>query len=420
MIKTGRKSEKAILVGIKLPRITISEVEDNLDELAELAKTAGADVSCIVIQERNKPDSAYFIGKGKVSEIADLISGEDNGIVIFDDNLSPAQQRNLENVIKKKVIDRTNLILDIFAKHARSREGKLQVELAQLQYMLPRLTNLWSHLSRLGGGIGTRGPGETQLEVDRRHARNRLGKIKSEIAKVMNRREIQRKNRKSVPLPMVALVGYTNAGKSTLFNTLTRNQTQTADKLFATLDPLIRKISLPNNLTVLVSDTVGFIRKLPHQLIAAFRATLEEVIEADILLHVIDISHPNADKQTDSVNEVLETLGCDDKPVILINNKIDLLESSVPVVETVDGKTVLNISSLEGTGIGELIQQIEKELKFYTVHMNISLPYSESELIQLVHSHGNILNKSFDGSGINLEIEIGKRISSKLDRYVIQ
>ena len=312
---------QAYLVGLQLPSQTDQQVKENLEELRVLAEDAGLHVVETFVQKRDQPVPATYIGLGKISEIGERLTGEDD-IIIFDDELTPAQQGNLAELLDTPVIDRTQLILDIFARRARSKEGKIQVELAQLKYLLPRLTGKGEMLSRLGGGIGTRVPGETKLETDRRRIRKRIADLQKELDMVRKVRYLQRSAKHRTQAPLVALVGYTNAGKSTLFTALTKVETYAADQLFATLDPLIRRWQLSESQWVFLCDTVGFIRKLPHTLIAAFRATLEEVLHADLLLHVLDASHPRVDQQQAAVEEVLREIGCD-SPIINVYNKID-------------------------------------------------------------------------------------------------
>ena len=323
---TSREPEVALLVGLCRHPQARWEAEDSLTELEQLARSAGALVQEAMLQERDHLDPRYLIGKGKALEVKRHCTGVD--LVILDEELSGSQQRNLEELLGRRVVDRTGLILDIFAQRAQTREGKLQVELAQLDYLLPRLAGAWTHLERLGGGIGTRGPGETQLESDRRRIRTRMGKIRRDLEQVRRHRALLRRPRRKVSFPIVALVGYTNAGKSSLMNALTQAGVTVQDRLFATLDPTLRRLVLPEGRVVLLSDTVGFIRKLPHQLVAAFQATLEEIQEADILLHVVDISHPHADLQQKAVESVLGDLGLADRPTILVYNKIDRLGRS--------------------------------------------------------------------------------------------
>lgn len=346
-------------MAVKLPFQSRWEVEDSLEELGQLARSAGAKVSKTVIQERERFDTAFLIGKGKVEELKRVTqAGID--LVIFDDDLTGTQQRNLERSLGVKVLDRSALILDIFAQRAKTREGYLQVELAQLDYFLPRLVGLGEWLSRLGGGIGTRGPGETKLEVDRRTIRRRMAKIQRELEKVRRHRALLRKPRRRIGLSTVSLVGYTNAGKSTLMNSLTHAGVLVEDRLFATLGPTIRILPLPQGKRVLLSDTVGFIRKLPHQLIAAFKATLEEVVEADLLLHVIDASSPRMEAQIQAVEQVLGELGISDKPNIKAYNKMDLL--NVPIGNERFFRDGIAISALTRDGIEELSARIGETL----------------------------------------------------------
>lgn len=360
------RREVALLVGLKRPQQSRWEVEDSLEELAQLAVSAGAEATFRVLQERFVPDPRTLIGRGKAEELRDMCeTGID--VVIFDDDLTGSQQRNLEATLKRKVIDRTGLILDIFAQRARSREGKLQVELAQLKYLLPRLTGHGVDLSRLGGGIGTRGPGETQLEVDRRRIRRRIMKIEEDLERVRSHRALLRRRRQKQALPTAAVVGYTNAGKSSLLNALTHAELPVADKFFATLDPTLRKVILPRGRAVLLSDTVGFIKKLPHQLVAAFKATLEEVRASDLLLHVIDIAHPHWQAQEQAVIAVLEELGVAAKPLINIYNKVDkLLHPEAVAFLTRKPRSVVT-SAKTGVGLSELKKVIVETLEFLEV-----------------------------------------------------
>jgi GTP-binding protein HflX len=339
--------ENAILVGFQ-----------SLDELRELATSAGARVIDEVVQHRHRPDPATYIGKGKVQELRDQILVEGADVVIVDDELSPSQQKNLTEELDIKVIDRTGIILDIFAKRARTREGKLQVELAQLNYQLTRLTGFRDYLSRLGGGIGTRGPGETKLEMDRRQIRHRIATLRRDIEQVRKHRQLHRDRRRRDQLPLVSLVGYTNAGKSTLFRALSKEDTLVSSRLFSTLDPLIRRIQLGGNYPILISDTVGFIRKLPHLLVSAFRATLEEVVEADLILHVIDVSDPDHEDKRSVVLDVLREIGAANHPCLTVYNKADLLDenamSGLP-------SSVLLVSAVSGQGLDILVHQIMEQ-----------------------------------------------------------
>jgi len=341
-------------VGVARQRQARWEAEDSLAELGELARSAGARVVGAVLQERERFEPRYLIGKGKAEEIRSRCGGVD--VVILDEELSGSQQRNLEQLLGRRVVDRTGLILDIFAQRAQTREGKLQVELAQLDYLLPRLAGAWSHLERLGGGIGTRGPGETQLESDRRRVKTRMAKIRRDLEQVRRHRAVLRRPRQKVPFPIVALVGYTNAGKSSLMNALTHAGVVVRDQLFATLDPTLRRLPLPGGRIALLSDTVGFIRKLPHQLVAAFQATLEEIQAADLLLHVVDISHPHADQQQAAVEGVLAELGLADRPTMLVCNKVDRLEGAAFPWRPGSGRVAT--SAKTGFGLAELRQEI--------------------------------------------------------------
>jgi len=341
--------ENAILVGTH-----------SLDELRELAVSAGARIIDEVIQRRDRPDSATYIGKGKVEELREQVLLEGVAVVIFDEELSPSQAKNLEEALDVKVVDRTGLILDIFSRRARTKEGKLQVELAQLEYRLTRLAGYREYLSRLGGGIGTRGPGETKLEMDRRQIRHRIGTLKKEIEQIRKHRQLHRERRRRDRLPLVSLVGYTNAGKSTLFRALSKENTLVSRRLFSTLDTLIRRIQLGRNFSILISDTVGFIRKLPHQLVSAFRATLEEVVEADLILHVIDVSDPAYEEKREVVLKVLEEIGAGNHPMLAVYNKIDLVPELNPDRKfESDG---IYVSAETGEGLYELVEKISQEV----------------------------------------------------------
>jgi len=353
--------EVALLIGLRRPRQPRWEAEDSLDELVQLAVSAGAEPAFRVFQERALLNPRMLIGPGKAQEVRGICE-EGVDLVIFDDDLTGSQQRNLESALGRRVIDRTGLILDIFAQRARSKEGKLQVELAQLKYLLPRLTGHGAELSRLGGGIGTRGPGETQLEVDRRRIRRRIVKIEGELEKVQRHRALLRRRRHKQGLPTAALVGYTNAGKSSLLNALTHAELPVADKFFATLDPTLRKVILPDGRAVLLSDTVGFIRKLPHQLVASFKATLEEVRTADLLLHVIDISHHHWQRQEQGVIAVLEELGVAAKPLINVYNKVDKLPHPEAVTFLTRRPRSVVTSAKTGAGLAEIKTAIGETL----------------------------------------------------------
>ncbi|MCL6499609.1 MAG: GTPase HflX, partial [Firmicutes bacterium] len=357
----SERPERAVLVGLVVPGRGGYSDPESLEELRRLAETAGAEVVDVLTQERPRPDPATLIGRGKVAELRALVEREAADLVVFDEELTPAQQRNLEEELGVKVLDRTALVLDIFARRARTREGRLQVELAQMTYLLPRLVGKGVLLSRLGGGIGTRGPGETQLETDRRRVRRRIDELRASIEEVARARRTQRRARQQAEIPVVALVGYTNAGKSTLLNALSGAQVFVEDKLFATLDPTARRARLPDGRPVVLVDTVGFLRKLPTQLVAAFRATLEEVTEADALVHVLDVSHPAWERQRQAVEELLEELGADGKPTVLALNKTDRLPAD-RVAELVARTGGVPISALRRTGLEELLARVAQAL----------------------------------------------------------
>ncbi len=413
---TSPSGERAALVGL----INASpaayqrrfDPEHSLDELAGLAEAAGAKVVLRLLQERAKPDSATFIGSGKVAMLAAACGETDADVIIFDNELSPAQLRNLERSLDRKVVDRTQLILDIFARRARTREGKLQVELAQLKYLMPRLVGAHSALSRLGGGIGTRGPGETKLETDRRRIRHRIGMLSKDIDAVRRRRTQLRERRHRAAVPTVALVGYTNAGKTTLFNVLTGDTAVASDALFVTLDPLVRKVRLPDRRELLVSDTVGFIDRLPHTLVAAFRATLEEVAEADLLLHVIDASSSDRDRHVAAVRAVLADVGAEQVPVIDVLNKCDRLDVGERArVNAQPG--ALCVSALTGEGREELIAAMEVRLALDTARVTLefdSASQADREQIAHLYKLGRILRHVATNGRVSIEAELPRRM----------
>ncbi|MGZ6278507.1 MAG: GTPase HflX [Ktedonobacteraceae bacterium] len=395
-------SEHAFLVAVDQDESeSLWSVEDSLSELGTLARTAGAEVVGTLTQRLRHPDVATYIGKGRAQELRDTEKELDFDLVIFDDELSPSQQRNLEKLLDARVIDRTALILDIFAQHARTREGRLQVELAQLEYRLPRLAGRGVDLSRqaggsrsagaggVGGAIGVRGPGETKLEIDRRRIRSRIAELHEEIEGVREQRTIHRRQRAAQAIPVIAVVGYTNAGKSTLFNALTEAEVLAENKLFATLDPTTRHIILPGNQEALLTDTVGFIQKLPTRLIAAFRATLEEVIDADLLLEVVDISHENAIEQNETVNEVLHELEADKKPRVTALNKVDLLDDRSDADTSLYPHAVA-VSALKKVGFESLLIQIAEVLAANMEAIQVIIPYDKSELVELFHRRGRV------------------------------
>jgi len=441
-LQSTTPSERVLLVGVtfkrskRIPAHMLAEQgQDSLDELVELARSAGAEIAGTVHQVRDVADSATLVGRGKLDEIRAEATTHKAALIIFDSNLSPTQQRNIEEITECRVIDRTQLILDIFAKHARSREGQLQVELAQLDYMLPRLTGKGAAMSRLGGKsgggggggagggagrIGVRGPGEKKLETDRRRIRDRVAKIKKAIDEVRKQRSLRRDARNAVPLGTVALVGYTNAGKSTLFNALSHADVLISSRMFATLDPTIRAIRLPSNRRVLVSDTVGFIRDLPKGLMTAFRATLEEVQEAAVILHVSDVSNPHHDELDEAVEKILGELGVNGRPLLRVLNKVDLLspllketlESSV-VRSSVSGPVL--VSAKTGKGIDELLSRIDAALPIDpVVTLSLRMPMTEGRTLALIHAMGKVLHSIVEDSHIRMVAEVPESIARRL------
>lgn len=436
---TATHQERAILVALDVkrrptrvsgPEAPAVTPEESLEELKVLAESAGATVQETLLQSRPAPDAATLIGSGKVTELKDHIAATEADVVLFDTDLTPTQQRNLERALDCKVLDRTQLILDIFAKRARTREGQLQVELAQLSYMLPRLTGRGVEMSRLGGGIGTRGPGETQLETDRRRIKSRIKKLSDDLESVRGGRGTQRRQRQSVPLETVALVGYTNAGKSTLFNRLTGADVLTDARMFATLDPTVRHITLPSRRTVLLSDTVGFIRNLPTTLVKAFRATLEEVVEASLLLHVVDVSSPHAEHQTGHVFKVLSEIGAGDTRQILVMNKRDLLpagENTVQLAQRVlgeshalGGTTPLAVSARTGEGLDELLGAIDRMLVLDPVsRAEFRIPASEGSMLHLLHERAKVIRTNYSGDVCEVEAEVPRSVAKQLAKFQV-
>jgi GTPase len=423
MIETRPKKnhERALLIGLEKQGVSKWDLQDSLDELAELANSAGAEVVDTVTQKLQKPTAPYYIGKGKAEEIKDSFQNREVTSVIFDDELSPAQGRNLENLLARKVIDRTQLILDIFAQRARSREGRLQIELAQLQYLLPRLTRMWDHLSRQTGGIGTRGPGETQLEVDRRRVQERIARLERELEAVRKTRAVQRQGRKRHQWPVAAVVGYTNAGKSTVLNLLTGADVVAENRLFATLDPTTRSFVLPNKQRVLLTDTVGFLRKLPHTLIESFKATLEEVSEADLLIHIVDLSHPRVDDQMEAVEGVIKELDASGKQTVIVFNKIDKLanrELAETYTKRFPGSVA--ISARTGEGVNDLVQALQDALSAWRLRSRFRIPASESALIAEIHRVGHVLELCYEGEGALIVAHVPPELAQKLVRYAEQ
>src|SRR6266704_3284138 len=423
MIETRpqKTQERALLIGLEKEGVSKWDLQDSLDELRELANSAGAEVIDTVTQKLQKPTAPYYIGRGKAESIKDSCQDRQVTSVIFDDELSPAQGRNLENLFARKVLDRTQLILDIFAQRARSREGRLQIELAQLQYLLPRLTRMWHHLSRQTGGIGTRGPGETQLEVDRRRVQERIARLERELEAVRKTRAVQRQGRKRHQWPVAAVVGYTNAGKSTLLNLLTGADVVAENRLFATLDPTTRSFVLPNKQRVLLTDTVGFLRKLPHTLIESFKATLEEVSEAALLIHIVDLSHPRVDDQMEAVEGVIKELDAFGKQTLIVFNKIDNLANR-ELAETYTKRypASVAISARTGEGVNGLVQALQDTLSAWRLRSRFRIPASESALIAEIHRVGHVLELHYEGEGALIVAHVPPDLAQKLERYAEQ
>ncbi|MBN1137066.1 MAG: GTPase HflX [Anaerolineae bacterium] len=428
----GTAPERVLLVGAQLKGQRDGwQIEDSLAELGQLAQTAGLDVAGQTWQRVDRFDPATLVGSGKVAELLDLRDDLSFDLVVFDEELSSRQLRNLEKAFgdQVRVIDRTSLILDIFAQHARTREGQLQVELAQYQYRLPRLTRAWTHLARQAGGgaarggaagVGLRGPGETQLEVDRREIGRRIAQIKADLEGVRRHRRLHRKQRERAAVPVVAIVGYTNAGKSTLLNALSGADVLVEDKLFATLDPTTRRVTLPSGREVLFSDTVGFIQKLPTDLVAAFRATLEEINEADLLLHVVDITHPNACRQAETVAQTLADLGAADRPIIVALNKIDRLSDPALIPSGCrDFPDSVPISAAAGTGMADLLERIEQILAAGLVYLTVRVPYARGDLVALFHEHGTVVKESHSAKGTRLQGHLSRRWFEQFRPFII-
>ena len=408
---TDEMIERVILVGVQLGDET--EAENSLEELKELARTAGAETVGKMLQPREYFHPATYIGKGKIEELKLLIEQLDATGIICDDELSPAQLRNLEDALGTKIMDRTMVILDIFAARAATSEGKIQVEMAQLKYRMTRLSGLGTTLSRLGGGIGTRGPGEKKLETDRRIIRDRITRLQRELEEVRNHREVQRQKRSDNSTPVAAIVGYTNAGKSTLLNKLTDAGVLSEDKLFATLDPTTRAFRLPNGEKILLTDTVGFIRKLPHNLIEAFKSTLEEAKYADIIIHVVDCVNPDMDRQMATVYETLEQLKVGDKPIITLFNKCDMLTDS-PSAKDLKAKCTVNISAKTGMGLEAFQEALQNIILESRIHIKRCFGYNDAGKIQLIREFGQLISEEYTAEGIEVEAFVPKEVYNKL------
>ena len=414
--------ERAILVGIKTQETRdiqgVSEAEISMRELEELAQTAGAIVVSKLIQNREGRDTSFYIGRGKVEELKLLVQTTEADMVIFDEEISPSQQRNLEEALGIKVIDRTALILDIFAQRARSREGKIQVELAQLEYNLPRLQGLGLVLSRLGGGIGTRGPGETKLETDKRHIRRKISLLKKQLKEIKKQRGILRVERKRNRIPVISLVGYTNSGKSTLLNTLCGSDVYAENQLFATLDTTTRQLILDDNNTILVSDTVGFIRKLPHQLLDAFKSTLEEVLYADALVIVVDSSDPYFEDHIGIVDSILDELGAGQKPSIIALNKIDK-HTDIESVRINSDRSVIEISAKTGFGLDNLRKYLQEQLCEVRLKYKLLIPFSEGWVLPWLYENGKVISVEYDENGSAAEAELTREAAAYVKKYIV-
>jgi GTP-binding protein HflX len=434
-IKTSQnlKVDRALLVGVEIYNDqNLLTLDDSLAELMRLADTAGFEVVGRVTQKLDHPNPKTFIGAGKVKEVKALADEVKADVILFDEELSPRHQRELEELVKEKirVIDRTALILDIFAQHAQTREGALQVELAQYEYRLPRLTRAWTHLVRQAGGgggrtggtagVGLRGPGETQLEVDRRDIRRRISHLKTELEKVRAHRQRHRSRRKESNIPVVSLVGYTNAGKSTLINQLAEAEVYVADQLFATLDPTTRRVTLPDGQQILITDTVGFIQKLPTTLVAAFRATLEEIAEADLLVHVIDMTHPQAMSQAEAVQRTLEEIGADEIPSLPVLNKIDRLRDLEDARHLLDSfPNAVAISALRGEAIDQLLERVEEKLFESYQSISVELPYNKGDLISLFHEEGQVESVTNEFEGVVIQGRLPIRLLARYKEFIV-
>lgn len=409
--------EKAILIGIRNYKTSKETANEHLDELEELLKTAGGEAVLKVIQDRDRPDSKFFIGKGKAEEIAQFIEDNEINLIVFDDDLSPMHIRNLERLFNKKVIDRSGLILDIFALRARSKEAKTQVELAQMEYMFTRLTRAWTHLSKQYGGIGTKGPGETQIETDRRIIKYRISVLKEKLQKIEEQRKTQTKGRKEIV--KVTIVGYTNAGKSTLFNFLTNAEILAEDKLFATLDSTTRKLALNKDTSVLLSDTVGFIRKLPAHLVASFKSTLAEVNEADLIIHLVDVTHPFFEDHISVVDQTLEDIGSGKTPQIKVFNKIDIVED-VDILHSLNDKypDCVHISAIRGLKVDNLLAIIEKFVNESHSYRILKLNHSQSKLVSQIYEFATAVEVEYEDEEITVSYKADDATEEKIRRFI--
>ena len=424
MNSTAKQRPKALLIGVDLPqknRLGQFDIAESMSELADLSKTAEILVSAQIVQKRESIDNVFYIGPGKAEELLPLITDQEITLIITDDELTPNQQKNLEKLFEIKVLDRTGLILEIFAKRAKTHEAQLQVELAQLEYTLPRLTRMWTHLSRQAGGIGTKGPGETQLEVDKRRIGERISLIKKKIEKVKIQRETTRQKRSNIPMITAALIGYTNAGKSTLLNQLTEANILAEDKLFATLDPTTRKLKLPNNNTILLTDTVGFVQKLPHQLITAFRATLEEANSAHIQIHVIDASSRNWKEMIDTANELLHELDADHIQRLYVFNKMDAVKNKeLFKSESTQYSPAIYVSAHKKETLSELTIALTHLLKKYQKTYTFHIPFSKMAIQDLIHSNGSIITETFTETGVDITAVLNTITGDKLTNMLYE
>jgi GTP-binding protein HflX len=415
------RSIRVFLIGVELKSRTATDVRESLAELEELAQTAGTLIVGEGVQKMAVPVAATYIGPGKAEEFAKSCKETNVDTVIFDDELSPVQTRNLEKIFGCKIMDRTALILEIFGQRARTREGKLQIEHAQLEYLLPRLTRYWSHLSRQRGSTGSiGGEGESQLEADRRKIQERLDKITSELDKVRRQRETQRAGRQRSNWPLASIVGYTNAGKSTLLNALTGAAVLAEDKLFATLDPTTRRLKLPTNQNVLLTDTVGFIKKLPHGLVEAFKATLEEVVQADLLLHVVDVSHLQAEEQIDAVNTVLMEIGAAEKPVLMVFNKIDQLAGGLPAGLHEKYSNAVAISARTGEGVTPLLAELGTQLRPVREFLDLRVPQEKAAVIARIHAVGQVVTSRYSGRTARFKVRIPPHLHAEFAPFVVE